>query len=313
MTELTRIDQILDAIREHPIKRVAVASGAMASVIEAADRAGREHMAETILVGDQPATEALARELGVDLGATELVHEPDRDEAARRAVRLVSSGQADIVMKGDIHTDDFLRALLMRENGLRTGRLLSHAFVLEASHLGRLLIVTDAAMNIAPDFADKAQIARNAIDLAILLGVAEPKVAVLAAVELVNPRMQATQDAAILSLMSHRGQFERGVVEGPFALDNAISVGAARVKRIVHPVAGHADILLVPDIEAGNILVKSFTYLARGRAAGILLGAQAPVVLTSRADSAEAKYLSIGLAVYAAAVGGTRVKLGALR
>lgn len=307
---VTTFDQILDRIREYPIKRVAIACGEMLSVLEAASMAEKARVADAILVGDRAKTEAIAADAGVDVSTCEFVDVADPDEAAREAVRLVSSGRADVVMKGRIHTDDFLRAILMREGGLRTGHLLSHCFLLEVPHMGRLLCVTDGAMNIAPDFEQKAQIARNAIDLMRNLGVAEPKVAALAAVELVNPKMQATQDAAILAHMCARGQFEHGVVDGPFALDNAVSEEAAKVKGIDNPVAGKADILLVPDVEAGNILVKSFVYLARGRVAGVLLGASAPVVLTSRADSGEAKFLSIAMAVYVANIRQSRVKVG---
>lgn len=303
-------EQVLDRIRDYPIKRVAIACGDLQSTLEAAALAEKHRVADAILVGDQAKTEAIAAAHGIDLSTAEFVDVKDPDEAAAAAVRLVSSGQADVVMKGLIHTDDFLRAVLLREGGLRTKCLLSHAFLLEVPHLNRLLCVTDGAMNIAPDFEQKAQIARNAIDLMCLLGVPDPKVAVLAAVELVNPKMQATQDAAILAHMSERGQFEHGVVDGPFAFDNAVSELAAQVKGIRNPVAGKADVLLVPDVEAGNILVKTFVYLARGRVAGILLGAAAPVVLTSRADNAEAKFLSIATAVYVANLKQSRVKLG---
>ena len=306
-------DQILDRIRDYPIKRVAIACGDLLSVLEAASLAEKERVADAILVGDRAKTEAIAAAHGVDLTTAEFVDVKDPDEAARQAVRLVSSGQADVVMKGLIHTDDFLRAVLMREGGLRGRSLLSHAFLMEVPHIDRLLCVTDASMNIAPNFEEKAQIARNAIDLMRLLGVPEPKVAALAAVELVNPKMQATQDAAILGHMWSRGQFEHGIVEGPFALDNAISEFAAEVKGIKNPVAGKADVLLVPDIEAGNIFVKSFVYLARGRVAGVLVGAAAPVALTSRADTAEAKFLSIATSVYVANIRQSSVKLGKRR
>ncbi|MFT4572404.1 MAG: phosphate butyryltransferase [Hyphomicrobiaceae bacterium] len=303
-------DQLLERVKDHPIKRVAIACGDMATVVAAAARAEQERVADAILFGDRDRTMALADQAGLDLTTAEFVDIADRDEAAAAAVAAVSRGEADIVMKGYIHSDDFLRAVLQRTDGLRSGRMLSHTFLLEVPHLERILFVTDGAMNIAPDFEKKAQIARNSIALARLYGIDQPKVAVLAAVELVNPRMQATQDAAILSLMSHRGQFEHGVVEGPFALDNAISVEAAAVKGIENSVAGRADVLLVPDIEAGNILVKSYVYLARGRIAGLVLGATAPVVLTSRADTAESKFLSIAAAVYAAQLESVRVKLG---
>lgn len=307
---VTSFRQILDHVRTEPVRRVAIACGEMASVLEAASLAEKERVADAILVGDRARTEAIAAEEGIDLRTVEFVDVADPEEAACQAVRLVSSGQADIVMKGALHTDDFLRAVLQRQGGLRTKRRLSHVFLLEVPHLNRILLLSDASMNIAPNFQEKAQIARNAIDMARLLGIDEPKVAALAAVELVNPKMTATQDAAILALMSHRGQFEHGIVEGPFALDNAVSERAARVKGIDNPVAGKADILLVPDIEAGNILAKSFVYFARGRVAGVLLGAAAPVVLTSRADTAEAKFLSIATAVYMADIRATRLKLG---
>lgn len=309
-TPIRGFDQLLARVKDHPIKRVAIACGDMESVIAAAARAEKERVADAILFGDRERTLAIAAEAGHDLSTAEFVDIPDRDKAASAAAAAVATGEADIVMKGYLHSDDFLRAVLQRKDGLRSGRMLSHSFLLEVPHLEKILFVTDGAMNIAPDFEAKAKIARNSISLARLYGIECPKVAVLAAVELVNPRMQATQDAAILALMSMRGQFEHGMVEGPFALDNAISAKAAKVKGIDNPVAGQADILLVPDIEAGNILVKSFVYLAQGRIAGLVLGATAPVVLTSRADTAESKFLSMAAAVYAAQLEEVSVKLG---
>jgi phosphate butyryltransferase len=303
-------DALLEEVKSRPIRRVAIACADMESVLEAAARAEGERVADAILYGDRAKTLAIAERAGIDLTGAEFVDIPDRDAAASAAVASVARGEADIVMKGFLHTDDFLRAVLQKNDGLRSGRTLSHTFLLEVPHLDRFLFVTDGAMNIAPDFETKARIARNAIALARLYGIDEPKVAVLAAVELVNPRMQATQDAAILSLMSVRGQFEHGIVDGPFALDNAISPEAAAVKGIDNAVAGRADILLVPEIAAGNILVKSFVYLAHGRIAGLVLGATAPVVLTSRADTAESKFLSIAAAVYAAQLEAVHIKLG---
>ena len=305
--------QLLNAVKRHPRKRVAIACGDMESVVAAAARAEAEDVADAILFGDQEATARAADAAGVDLSSSQLIDISDRDEAARESVRWVARGDADIAMKGRIHSDDFLRAVLQRQEGLRTKKHLSHCFLLEVPHLKKMLIVTDGAMNIAPNFEHKAQIARNAISLGRLLGIEVPKVAVLAAVELVNPKMSATQDAAILALMSSRGQFEHGIVEGPFALDNAISPKAAAVKGIDNPVAGQADILLVPDVEAGNILTKSFVYLAQGTVAGVVVGAAAPVVLTSRADSADSKFLSIATAVYSAQMESSRVKIGAQR
>jgi phosphate butyryltransferase len=307
---------VLDAIKPYPKRRVAVAVGQDDAVLAAAARAEKENVADAILVGDEAKIRAIATERGIPLTGIDIVHEPDMNAAAKKAVQLVSSGECHIVMKGKIHTDDFLRAILDKEVGLRAGRLLSHAFLLEvtAAHQPRRLVfVTDGAMNIAPDFEQKAQIATNAIALARLFGIDSPKVAALAGVELVNPKMPATQDAAVLALMSYRGQFEHGIVEGPLALDLAVSEEAARVKGVKNPVAGKADILLVPSLESGNILVKAFSHLAGGRTAGLVLGAKAPVVLTSRSDTAESKFLSIACAVYAANMESVRVKVGKVR
>lgn len=307
---IRNFDDVLDVVHEHPVRKVAVACADSGSVLEACMLAARASVAKPILVGDKAKILTKAERRNLDLTGCELVDIADAPAAASHAVALVAKGEADIVMKGHLHTDDFLRAVLQREDGLRTGKLLSHVFLLEAKHLNKLIMVTDGAMNIAPDFEKKAVIARNAIALARLFGIDQPHVACLAAVELVNPSMQATQDAAILSLMSHRGQFEHGVVEGPFALDNAISELAAQIKGIQNPVAGRADILLCPNIEVGNVLAKSFVYLAQGRLAGVIVGAKAPVVLTSRADTAESKLLSIATAVYMANIEQVRVKVG---
>lgn len=302
---------VLEAIKPYPKRRVAVAVGQDDAVLDAVARAECENVADAVLVGDEKLIVEVAKKTGVSLDGVEIVHEQDPTVAAKKAVQLVSSGDCHIVMKGKIHTDDFLRAVLDKDVGLRSKRLLSHAFILEVERPERhLIFVTDGAMNIAPNFEQKAQIATNAIALARLFGIEEPKVAALAGVELVNPKMPATQDAAVLALMSYRGQFEHGQVEGPLALDLAVSEEAARVKGVKNPVAGKADILLVPTLESGNILVKAFSHLAGGRTAGLVLGARAPVVLTSRADSAEAKFLSIACAVYAANMAEVRVKIG---
>jgi len=302
---------VLEAIKPYPKRRVAVAVGQDEAVLEACARAEKEMVADAILVGDEILIKEVAAKHNIDLSQCDIVHEPDAEAAAKKAVQLVSSGDCHIVMKGKIHSDDFLRAILDREVGLRTKRLLSHCFILEVERPTRhLLFVTDGAMNIAPDFEQKAQIATNAIGLARLFRIEQPKVAALAGVELVNPKMPATQDAAILALMSYRGQFEHGVVEGPLALDLAVSEEAARIKGVRNPVAGKADILLVPTLESGNILVKAFSHLAGGRTAGLVLGAKAPIVLTSRADTAESKFLSIACAVDAANMEAVRVKVG---
>ena len=314
MASPLNFDDIIEAIKPHPTRRVAVACGDDEAVLDAVERAEKDNIADCVLVGDKDKIRDTAKRAGADISLAEIVHEPDQTKAARKAVELVSSGACHIVMKGKLHTDDFLRAILDKEVGLRSGRLLSHVFILQVEHpVRRLIFVTDGAMNIAPNFEEKAQIATNAIGLARLFGIDQPKVAALAAVELVNPKMQATQDAAILSLMSYRGQFEAGVIEGPLAMDIAVSEHAAKVKGINNPVAGKADILLVPTVEAGNIMVKGFSHLAGGLTAGLVLGAKAPIVLTSRSDSAESKFLSIACAAYAANMEAVRVKVGRVR
>lgn len=310
-TQPVSFDDVLAAIKPYEKRRVAVACGNDEAVLDAVERAEKDNVADCILVGDEEKIRAAAKNANADISQAEIVHIADADEAAKKAVQLVSSGECHIVMKGKIHSDDFLRAILDKEVGLRTGRLLSHVFILEVERpRQRLLFVTDGAMNIAPNFEEKAKIITNAIGLARLFGIDEPKVAALAGVELVNPKMQATQDAAVLSLMSYRGQFEHGMVEGPLAMDIAVSEEAARIKGVKNPVAGHADILLMPSLEAGNILVKGFSHLSGGRTAGLVLGAKAPIVLTSRSDTAESKFLSIACAVFAANMSGVRVKVG---
>jgi phosphate butyryltransferase len=289
---------LLGAVRDFPVRRVAVACAQDEAVLSAVVEARQRKIAEYVLVGDRDEILAAAASAGADLDRGCVVHEPDELKAAARAVAMAREGAADIVMKGYIHSDDFLRAVLDKEAGLRTGAIMSHVFVLEARRLGRLLFVSDAAMNVAPDLTAKAGIVLNAVHLARMFGVEEPRVAVLAAVEVANPAMPATVEAATLAKMGERGQFSVPCrVDGPFALDNALSAAAARHKKIEGPVAGAADVLIVPDIEAGNILAKSFVYLAEGDVAGVLVGALRPVVLTSRADSARSKLFSIAAAV----------------
>ncbi len=291
--------QVERAIHDHPIRRVAVAVAQDISVLKAVADAERREIAHALLVGDAAAIQALVEEHELDLGGAEIQNEPDPLKAASAAVAAVHSGRADILMKGHLHTDDFLRALLNREHGLRTDALLSHVFLVEQPGRDGFLFVTDAAMNIAPDLERKADIILNAVHTAQIFGTELPKVAVLAAVELVNPAMQATLDAAALNSMFQRRQFSpRCIIDGPFAFDNAFSAAAAAHKRIGGPVAGQADVLVVPTIEAGNMLVKCMVHVAKLPVAGLLVGASAPVVLTSRADSAEAKLASIACAVF---------------
>ena len=295
---MKNFDELLDLIKDRPVRTIAVAAADDYSVIEAAHLAQHANVARTILIGRKVGILEKAEEMGLKLKATEVIDEPIDARAASKAVELTATGKADIVMKGHIHTDDFLRAVLQRENGLRTGVIMSHVFIIEVPEFDRYLFITDAAMNIAPDLQKKAEIILNAVHLANLFGIIHPKVAVLAAVEMVNPNMAATIDAAVLAKMSQRDQFHPIVnIDGPFALDNAISQIAAKHKGISGPVAGLADILMVPDIEAGNMLAKALVYFGHYRLAGVLVGAAAPVVLTSRADSPESKMLSMAAAV----------------
>jgi len=294
---LTNFDDVLKAVEAEEPRRVAVAAANDATIIEALKRAQDADIAIPLFFGDASAIHRMAADLEWEIPEGAVADAPEPLLAAAEAVRAVRDGRADVLMKGMIHTDDFLRAVLDKERGLRTGVVMSHVFVLELSDQGRFLFVTDGAMNIAPDLVRKADIILNAVYLANVFGLEMPKVAAVAAVELVNPAMPATIDAAALAKMADRRQFPNCVIDGPLGLDNAVNVIAAKIKKIDSPVAGQADILLVPDIEAGNMLVKCFSHLGGGRTAGVLVGASAPVVLTSRADTPADKFLSIAVAV----------------
>jgi len=291
-------DELLEAVADRPTWKVAVAVAEDPSVIEAVAEARNRNIALSTLVGDERKIHQAAEAAGVSLEHLPVVHEPNPLRAVSAATALVAGGQADILMKGYIHSDDFLRGVVHKEHGLRTGSIISHVFIAEVRPWGKLVFLTDAAMNIAPDLEQKAAILLNAVYLANVFGIDEPKVAVLAAVELVNPRMPATMDAAALAQMARRGQYRPAcTVDGPLAMDNAVCLAAAQHKKITSDVAGRADVLVVPNIEAGNILAKAFVYGGGHRLVGLLVGAKAPVVLTSRADSMEAKLLSIAGAV----------------
>ncbi len=309
---MRKLKEILDAVKDYPVKRVAVAAADDPTVIQAVKRAADENVARATLVGDARRIRELAEAAGLALDPDDVVHEPIPEKAALRAAELVHTGKADVLMKGYLYTDDFLRAVLDKGVGLRTGLRMSHVFACEMPAYDRLVLVSDSAMNIAPDLEAKAEIILNAVHIARVLGIAEPRVACLGAIELLNPKMPATVDATCLHKMSERGQFPEGcIVDGPLAFDDAMSVAAARHKRIGGPVAGTADVLIVPNVEAGNILVKSFVYAAGAKVAGCVVGAAAPVVLTSRADSAESKFLSIALGVLTSGVERTlRLKIG---
>jgi phosphate butyryltransferase len=295
---MKNFEALLKIVEKHPVRKVAVAAAQDPSVIEAVVAAKKQNIAESILVGDEREIHEAAGSVGASLDGLKIVNLPDPLQAIAEAVRLASSGEVDILMKGYVHTDDFLRGVLNKEYGLRTGSIMSHVFIAEIRSQDKLVFITDAAMNIAPDLEQKAAILLNAVHLANIFGVMKPRVAVLAAVELVNPAMPATLDASALAAMASRRQYvPECIVDGPFALDNAVSVAAAKHKKIGGPVAGIADILVVPAIEAGNILAKSLVYFGGHRVIGLLVGAKTPVVLTSRADTQELKMLSIAGAV----------------
>jgi phosphotransacetylase len=278
----------------------AVAHPCEATALAGAVEAAGMGLIVPILVGPAARIEATAREAGVDLGRLRVVDVPHSHAAAEQAVALVRAGEAELLMKGSLHTDELMGAIVARESGLRTARRISHVFIMDVPTYHKVLIVTDGAINIAPSLEDKVDICQNAIDLAASLGLDRPKVAILAAVETVTTKMPATIDAAALCKMAERGQIRGGILDGPLAFDNAISREAAETKGIRSEVAGDPDILLAPDLESGNILAKQLTFLARADSAGLVLGARVPVILTSRADSVRARIASCGVAMLAA-------------
>lgn len=253
-----------------------------------------------ILVGPRHQIEAVAKENKIDLTGVEIIHTENAHESAVKAVELCRTGVAEVLMKGSLHTDEMMHAVVQRETGLRTSRKISHVYAMSVPTYPRLLLITDAAVNIYPTLEDKVDIIQNAIDLAHVLGVETPKVAILSAVETVNPKIQSTLDAAALCKMADRGQILGGILDGPLAFDNAVSLEAARIKKITSKVSGQADILVAPDLEAGNMIAKQLDYLAGAATAGIVLGAKVPIVLTSRAESPKARKTSAAIAVLVA-------------
>ena len=252
---------------------------------------------QPILVGPRARILDVARQTDTDISGLELIDVPDAREAAETAVDLIRTGEAELLMKGSLHTDELLSAVVKKENGLRTARRISHVFVMDVPGHPHTLFITDAAVNIAPDLPTKRDITQNAIDLYLALGLGSPKVAILSAVENVTLSIPSTIDAAALCKMADRGQILGGEIDGPLAFDNAISPAAAAVKGIKSPVAGSAEILVVPDLEAGNMLAKNLTFLSKADAAGIVLGARVPIILTSRADNLRTRMASCAVAV----------------
>ena len=290
----------LDTLRERASRlgplRTAVVHPCDALSLAAALDARAAGLIEPVLVAPRARLQALAEAQGLALAGLAIEEVPHSHAAAARAAELAGRGEVAALMKGSLHTDEFMRAVLAPQAGLRTERRLSHCFLMQTPSYPRLFIITDAAINVAPGLLEKADIVRNAIALAQAIGVAQPRVAILAAVETVNPAMPATLDAAALCKMADRGQIVGGVLDGPLALDNAVSPEAARTKGIVSPVAGRADVLVVPDLESGNLLAKQLEYLGGAASAGVVLGARVPIVLTSRADSRATRLASCAVA-----------------
>jgi phosphotransacetylase len=297
-----KYEQLLARCKGMPPVPTAVAHPCDDASLGAALEAARAGIIAPVLVGPAGRIRAVAQGAGLDLGAHEIVDAPHSHGAAARAVELVRLGRAELLMKGSLHTDELMAEVVRRETGLRTDRRVSHVFVMDVPTYHKPLLITDAAVNIFPTLDDKRDIVQNAIDFVRALGIERPKVALLSAVETVTTKIPSTIEAAALCKMADRGQIQGAVLDGPLAFDNAISAEAARTKGIVSEVAGDPDILLVPDLEAGNMLAKNLTFLSRADAAGVVLGARVPVILTSRADNQRTRLASCGVAaLYAAA------------
>ena len=293
---IRRLQEMVDLAREKPPTPVAIAAAAHKLVLQSVQRAVDLGLIIPLLVGREEDIREQAAAIDWELQDEQIVSTPTNQAAAAAAVDLVRRGEAKVVMKGYLHTDEMLHAVLKHDTGLRTDRLLSHVFVLEVPTYHKLLLITDAAININPEIQAKAAITQNAVDLARKLGVERPKVAALSSIETINPNIPSTVHAACLSKMAERGQIKHAIVDGPLAFDNAISAEAAEDKGITSPVSGDVDVVVVPDLDAGNILSKNLEYLASAKMAGIVMGASAPVVLTSRSDPPRARVYSLALA-----------------
>ena len=296
-----KYERLIARARELPSMTTAVAHPCDEVSLESAVEAARLGIITPLLVGPLSRIREAADRAKLDIAAFECIDAEHSHDSASKAVELVKTGRAEALMKGSLHTDELMAAAVARDRGIRTARRISHCFVMDVPGHPQALIISDAAVNIAPSLEAKVDIVQNAIDLAHALGIAMPRVAILSAMETVNPKVESTIEAAALCKMAERGQITGGVLDGPLALDNAISPQAAAIKHIVSPVAGQADVLIVPDLEAGNMLAKSLSFLANADAAGIVLGARVPIILTSRADSRLTRLASCAVAVLVAA------------
>ena len=295
-----KYERLIARCKELPPTPTAVAHPCDESSLRGALEAAEMGILTPILVGPRGKIESVAQQFNLDISAYTLIDAEHSVAAAAAAVQFVREGKAEMLMKGSLHTDELMGAVVRSSTGLRTGRRISHAFIMDVPSLDRAIIVTDAAINIFPTLEDKKHIIQNAIDLSIALGFPKPKVAILSAMETVNPDIPSTVEAAALCKMADRKQITGGLLDGPLALDNAIDLNAARIKKIDSPVAGMADILIAPDLEAGNMLAKSLTFMADADAAGIVLGARVPIILTSRADSVMTRLASCAIATLVA-------------
>lgn len=293
---LKKLSDLHELARKHQKKKLVLAAAHDQNALEAVIHASGNGIVDVVLVGDVTKINEICDKHGYDISGFELINEPDNDKAAAISVKMVSEKKAEIVMKGHLSTSSLLKAVLNKEWGLRSGELLSHLALFEVDSYHKILGLTDAAMNIAPDFKGKVSIIKNAVNYMHKLGLEKPKVAVLSAVETVNPDMKSSMEAAALSKMADRGQITGCIIDGPFAFDNAVSEKSAKLKNIQSPVAGDADLVVGDDLDASNALYKSFIYFAKAKCAAVIVGAAAPVVLTSRADSDETKLNSIALA-----------------
>ena len=289
--------QFLERCKELPAITTAVVWPLSEVALKGTVEAAAEGLIEPTLIGDETLMKALAAKMGVSISGFPILQAETETQAAELGVNMCRSGNAQAMMKGSLHTDELMKAAMARDTGLRTARRISHVFIMDTPAYARTLLITDAAINIAPELEDKVHIVQNAIDLAHALGIPEPKVALLSAVETVNPKIKSTLDAAALCKMADRGQITGGILDGPLAFDTAVSQKAASIKKLVSPVTGQADILVVPDLESGNMLAKQLEYLGGAQLAGIVLGARVPTILTSRADSAETRLTSCAVAV----------------
>ena len=296
-----KYDRLIAAARERKGVAMAVAHPCDEVSLESAVEAAKLGLIKPILVGPPQRIRAAAEKAGLDISAFEQVASEHSHDSAAKAVLQVREGRAEALMKGSLHTDELMGAVVSRTDGIRTARRISHCFIMDVPSHPQPLIITDAAVNIAPDLEGKVDIVQNAIDLAHAMGLDQVRVAILSAMETVNPKVPSTIEAAALCKMADRGQITGALLDGPLALDNAISLDAAAIKHIVSPVAGRANVLVVPDLEAGNMLAKSLSFLAGADAAGIVLGARVPIVLTSRADSLTTRLASCAVAVMVAA------------